>query len=154
MHRHHDSFDKFLHIIEDFIMHREPLSLHAMLQKGINNDIPESVLEQCPETDRVMIENLLRIAQAELVVLNLAGTSINVEGHKTVIRCPLTGPSPSVSLSSMRSLQTYSPARVSEVRTLLLDGQLNIAFEVCDFSTRIGTSEYEIVRITKRHRQS
>jgi hypothetical protein len=32
-----------------------------------------------------MIENLLRIAQAELVVLNLAGTNINIEGHKTVI---------------------------------------------------------------------
>jgi hypothetical protein len=154
MHEHHDSFDIYLRIIDPSIMHREPLSLHAMLQKGMSNDIPDSVLEQCPETDRLMIENLLRIAQAELVVLNLAGTIINVEGHKTVIRCPLTGPSPGVSLSSMRSLQAYSPARISEVRALLVDGQLNIAFEVCDFSTRIGTSEFEIVRITKRHRQS
>jgi hypothetical protein len=148
----HVSFDIYLNIIEEFIMNRDHLSLHAMLQKGMNNDIPETVLEKCPEADRLMIENLLRIAQTELVVLNLAGTTVNVEGHKTIIRCPLTGPSPSVSLSSMRSLQAYSPARVSEVKILLVDGQMNISFDVCDLCTRIGTSEFEIVRITKRHR--
>jgi hypothetical protein len=86
-------------------MNREALSLHAMIQKGINNDVPESVLEKCPDADRILIENLLRLAQAELLVLNLASTIILTEGHKTVLRCALTGPSPSVSLTSMRSLQ-------------------------------------------------
>ncbi len=133
-------------------MNRETLSLHAMIQKGINNDVPESVLQQCPDADRILIENLLRLAQAELLVLNLASTSIVTEGHKTVIRCALTGPSPIVSLSSMRSLQAYSPARVAEVRTMLFEGSLALVLDVCDSSTRIGTTELEIVRITKRHR--
>lgn len=133
-------------------MNRETLSLHAMIQKGINNDVPESVLQQCLDEDRILIENLLRLAQAELLVLNLASTSIVTEGHKTVIRCMLTGPSPSVSLASMRSLQNYSPARVAEVRTMLFEGGLALVLDVCDSATRIGTTELEIVRITKRHR--
>jgi len=64
----------------------------------------------------------------------------------------LTGPSPSVSLASMRSLQNYSPARVAEVRTMLFEGGLALVLDVCDSATRIGTTELEIVRITKRHR--
>ena len=134
-------------------MNREALSLHVMIQKGINNNVPESVLDKCPDTDRILIENLLRLAQAELLVLNLASTIVLTEGHKTVLRCALTGPSPSVSLTSMRSLQAYSPARVAEVRTVLLEGALHIVLDVCDVATRIGTTELEIVRITKRHRK-
>jgi hypothetical protein len=135
-------------------MNRDALSLHAMIQKGINNDVPESVLEKCPDPDRILIENLLRLAQAELLVLNLASTVVLTEGHKTVLRCALTGPSPSVSLTSMRSLQAYSPARVAEVRTVLLEGTLHIVLDVCDTATRIGTTELEIIRITKRHRKT
>ena len=49
-------------------------------------------------------------------MLNLASSSIVREGNKTLERCALTGPTPSVSLTSMRVLQAYSPARVGEVR--------------------------------------
>ncbi len=87
-------------------------------------------------------------------MLNLASTVVLTEDHKTVLRCALTGPSPSVSLTSMRSLQAYSPARVAEVRTMLLEGTLHIVLDVCDAATRIGTTELEIIRITKRHRKT
>jgi hypothetical protein len=43
-----------------------------MLQKELKNEVPEAVLRQCPEADRILVENVLRVAQAELVVLNLA----------------------------------------------------------------------------------
>jgi hypothetical protein len=47
----------------------------------------DSVLRnQCPAEDRVLIEHLLCLAQAELVVLNLASTTIAVEGRKILIR--------------------------------------------------------------------
>ena len=65
---------------------------------------------------RAYFENLLQLAQTELLVLNLASSSIVREGNKTLERCALTGPTPSVSLTSMRVLQAYSPARVGEVR--------------------------------------
>ena len=133
-------------------MSRDSLSLHAMIHQGLNNEVPESVLQQCAEEDKILIKNLLRVAQTEILVLNLASTSIVTEGHKTVIRCLLTGPSPNVSLSSLRSLQAYSPARVSEVRVMLFEGSLALVLEVYDTSRRMTSSEYEVIRIVKRRR--
>lgn len=134
------------------MVNREHMSLHAMLQKDMHNDVPEAVLQKCSDADKILVENLLRLAQTELLVLNLASTTIVTEGHKTIVRCALTGPTPSVSLSSMRALQAYSPARVGEVRTIMQEGSMLLVLDVCDSSVRMGTTELEIVRITKRHR--
>ena len=131
---------------------RESMSLHEMLHKDMNNEVPESVLNTCAESDKVLVENLLRLAQAELCVLNLASTTIVTEGKKTVVLCVLTGPTPSVSLNSMRALQAYSPARVLEVRCVLQEGSLILVLEINDPSVRMSTTELDIVRITKRHR--
>jgi hypothetical protein len=131
---------------------RESMSLHEMLHKDMNNEVPESVLNTCAESDKVLVENLLRLAQAELCVLNLASTTVVIEGKKTVVRCVLTGPTPSVSLNSMRALQAYSPARVLEVRCVLQEGSLILVLEINDPSVRMSTTELDIVRITKRHR--
>jgi len=128
------------------------MSLHAMLHKDMNNEVPDSVLNTCAESDKVFVENLLQVAQAELCVLNLASTTVVVEGKKTVVRCVLTGPSPSVSLNTMRALQAYSPARVVEVRCVLQEGSLILVLEINDPSVRLSTTELDIVRITKRHR--
>ena len=127
-------------------------SLNSMLQKQLNNEVPDAVLRQVPEADRVLVENVLRLAQAELVVINLASTTVAVESRRTVLKCALTGPTPSVSLSSMRSLQAYSPTRVVEVRTTLHDGSMLLVLEISDANTRLSTAELEIVRITKRRR--
>ena len=127
-------------------------SLNSMLQKELHNEVPDAVLRQCPEGDRVLVENVLRLAQVELVVLNLASTTVALEPRKTVLKCALTGPAPSVSLSSMRSLQAYSPAHFVEVRTTLHDGSMLLVLEISDGKSRISASELEIVRITKRRR--
>ena len=127
-------------------------SLNSMLQKELHNEVPDAVLRQCPEGDRVLVENVLRLAQVELVVLNLASTTVALEPRKTVLKCALTGPAPSVSLSSMRSLQEYSPVLVLEVRTTLHDGSMLLVLEISDGKSRISASELEIVRITKRRR--
>lgn len=134
-------------------MQGREMCLSAMLQKGLHNDIPDAVLQNCTDpADRILIENLLRLAQAELVVVNLTSVTIVTDGNKLVVRCALTGPAPSVSLTSMRALQAYSPARVGEIRTSLVEGTLFLVLDVCNAMTRIGTTELEIVRITKRHR--
>ena len=99
----------------------ENMPLHAMLQKDIHNQVPEAVLKHCAE-DRVLVENLLHLAQTELLVLNLASTTIVHEQQKLVIHCCLTGPAPSVCLTSMRALQAYSPARVGEARIVFRRG--------------------------------
>ena len=129
-----------------------PLSLNSMLQRELKNEVPDAVLMQCPEADRTLAENILRVAQAELVVLNLASTTVCVEGRKITLKCVLTGPSPSVSLSTMRNLQAYSPARVLDLRAALLDGHLFLVIELSDSLTRISTTELEVVRVLKKRR--
>lgn len=128
------------------------LSLSTLLQRELQNEVPDAVLRQCPEADRVMAENILRVAQAELVVLNLASTTVSVEGRKITLKCVMTGPSPSVSLSSMRTLQAYSPARVLELRTALHEGHMFLFIELSDSLTRISTTELEVVRVIKKRR--
>ena len=129
-----------------------PLSLNSMLQKELKNEVPKAVLRQCPEADRMLVDNVLRVAQADLVVLNLASTTVSVEGRKLTLKTVLTGPSPSVSLTNMRNLQAYSPARVLDLRTTLSDGNMFLVIELSDSLTRICTTELEIVRITKKRR--
>ena len=63
------------------------MSLNSMLQRQLHNEVPEEVLRQCPETDRTLVENILRLAQAELVVLNLASTIVLIEGRKIILKC-------------------------------------------------------------------
>ena len=100
----------------------------------------------------MLVDNVLRVAQADLVVLNLASTTVSVEGRKLTLKTVLTGPSPSVSLTNMRNLQAYSPARVLDLRTTLSDGNMFLVIELSDSLTRICTTELEIVRITKKRR--
>jgi hypothetical protein len=63
-----------------------PLSLNLMLQRELKNEVPDSVLRQVPEVDRILVENVLRVAQAELVVLNLASTTIYIEVRKLTLK--------------------------------------------------------------------
>ena len=94
---------------------RESGSLGAMLQKDSKNEVPESVLAQLPPEDRVLVENILLVAQAELEILNLASTTVVASESIVRVSCALAGPSPLVALSNMRCVQAYSPARVRDV---------------------------------------
>jgi hypothetical protein len=48
------------------MVNRQPMSLHAMLHKDMHNEVPDSVRNHCIDSDKVLVENLLRLAQAEL----------------------------------------------------------------------------------------
>ena len=98
---------------------RESGSLGSLLQKDLNNEVPESALAQLAPEDRVLVENILLVAQAELEILNLASTTVVLSDCVIRISCTLAGPSPLVSLSTMRSVQAYSPARVRDLRAVL-----------------------------------
>lgn len=131
---------------------RESGSLGAMLQKDLKNEVPESVLAQLPPEDRVLIENLLLVAQAELEILNLASTTVVASESSIRVSCTLAGPSPLVALSSMRTVQAYSPARVRDVRAVLHENRLLLVIDVHDRNARVTASEIDVVRLVKRRR--
>jgi hypothetical protein len=131
---------------------REFGSLGAMLQKDSKNEVPESVLAQLPPEDRVLVENLLLVAQAELEILNLASTTVVASESIVRVSCALAGPSPLVALSNMRCVQAYSPARVRDVRAVLQENRLLLVINVHDRNARVTASEIDVVRLVKRRR--
>ena len=130
---------------------RESGSLGAMLQKDSKNEVPESVLAQLPPEDRVLVENILLVAQAELEILNLASTTVVASESIVRVSCALAGPSPLVALSNMRCVQAYSPARVRDVRAVLQENRLLLVIDVHDRNARVTASEIDVVRLVKRH---
>ena len=127
-------------------------SLTAMIQKGMQNEVPQNVLEQCPPEDKVLIENILLLAQTELEALNLAGTTITCRDSKVFIKCALAGNDARISLSAMRNIQNFSPARIVEVRAQVLANTLYLYLDIADANTRITCSELEVIRVRKRKR--
>jgi hypothetical protein len=103
----------------------------------------DALLPAGAPADRVLVHALLRLAQAELLALDLASTTVAAEGGSLVVCCALAGPTPSVSLSSMRALQAYSPARVGEVRAAMRGGRMSLVVDVRDAAARAGTAELE-----------
>jgi hypothetical protein len=110
------------------------------------------VLAQLPPEDRVLVENILLVAQAELEILNLASTTVVVSESIVRVSCALAGPSPLVALSNMRCVQAYSPARVLDVCAVLQENRLLLVIDVHDRNTRITASEIDVVRLVKRRR--
>ena len=131
---------------------RESGSLGAMLQKDSKNEVPESVLAQLAPEDRVLVENLLLVAQAELEILNLASTTVVASESIVRVSCALAGPSPLVALSNMRCVQAYSPARVRDVCAVLQENRLLLVIDVHDRNARVTASEIDVVRLVKRRR--
>ena len=130
----------------------EGLSLGAMLQQGVNNTVPDSVLEQCPEADRMLCENVLMVAQAEIEVLNLASTVFAVNGSTITMTCTVQGQEPSVSFSQLRSIQSYSPARVRDTTIGLHGNTLVLKIVIADSTTRVTASDTEIIRVVRKRR--
>lgn len=129
-------------------------SLTSILQKGIQNEVPSNILDQCSNEDRVLVENILLIAQAELATLNLPSTTIGILNNKTIISCTLVGADARIGLESMRAIQAYSPARILDVKAQVQSGSLSLSIHVTDGTARISATELEVVRIFKRKRVS
>ena len=127
-------------------------SLTAMIQKGIQNEVPQSVLEQCPVDDKVLIENILLLAQTELEVLNLASTTITSETGRVLVNCALAGSEAKISLAAMRNIQNFSPARILDVKAQLAANTLYLHLEITDANTRLTCVELDVLRVRKRKR--
>ena len=130
----------------------EKLSLHSLLQQGVNNTVPDSVLEHCPESERMLCENVLMVAQTEIDILNLASTVVTVSGSSIILRCNVQGSESSVSLNQLRTIQAYSPARVRDVAVGLCSNTLTLSITIADSNTRVTASDTEIIRVVRKRR--
>ena len=129
-------------------------SLTSILQNGAANSVPDEILQKCGNDDRLVVENILLVAQTEINTLNLASTTLVIDKHRITARCAFTGPEPRVTLSQLRAIETYSPARVADIHVSLSNGMLNLIIIISDSTHRITSSQTEIIRVARKRRFS
>jgi hypothetical protein len=127
------------------------MSLATALTRS-HQHVPESVLDQCSEADRVIVENIGLVAQEAMPALNLSQATIAQEGGKYLLRVPFTAAAASVTLRELRMIQTYNPARVHDIRVGWGEKALFLRIDICNEQTPLACSELEVVRLTKRTR--
>ena len=123
---------------------------HALARS--QQHLPDAVLDQCSEADRVIVENIGLVAQETLPALHLAQATIVQDGGKYLLRIPFTAAVASVTLRELRMIQTYNPARVHDIRVGMGDKALVLRIDICNEQTPLACSELEVLRLTKRTR--
>ena len=126
-------------------------TLSSMVQKDMRNEINEPELKKCNAADAVLVENILLIAQAELDMLQLNEINVEIHGHCIKVSCPLTT-KVKISLSCLRNIQNYSPARVHDISIHINNNETILCIEIMDCISRVTSHEIDIVRLAKRKR--
>lgn len=126
-------------------------TLSSIIQKDMRNEINIPELKKCSATDAVLVENILLIAQAELDMLQLNEINVQIHGHCVKVSCPLTN-KVKVSLSNLRNIQNYSPARVHDISIHMNPNETILCVEIMDCMSRVTSHEIDVVRLAKRKR--
>lgn len=126
------------------------MSLQNMLTSSIRQRIPDSVFAQCLPNDREVVENILTVVQQCFPVVSVAGASVERQAKVYIITIPL--PQCKIHLHHLRAIESYSPARVADVRVSIVSNGSACMLEliVNDETAPISTSEVDIVRVRKR----
>ena len=130
------------------------MSLTSMIAHTLRPRVPQAVLQQCLEADRVVVENIAMVALEFVPSLNLPlATMLSPKNLRSYeLHLPITVDRCSVSLASMRSIQSYAPARIAEVSLVLEDSNAYLCISVCNETSLVRFSEIDVIRIHKRSR--
>lgn len=127
------------------------MSLAESLRAAVRVRVPEAVLGVCDKHDRTVVENIITVLGEHLPV-NLAQAAIERKGNTYVVSLPLP-PDSEVSLTDLRQIEAYSPARVLDIRTTLRSNQTPVVkCIVGDENSPVVVAETDVVRVTKRRR--
>ena len=126
-------------------------AVHAALARGARPAVPDNVLANCLPEDKVVVENVLLVAAETVPNANLAATTLARGNGRYRLSLPLAAPL-LVTLSQLRAIQTYNPARVAEAALHADDGKCALVIHVIDQATPLTVSEFDVVRVCKRTR--
>lgn len=134
------------------------MTLASALARNVRPQVPENILSQCEQDDKVVVENILLVVTETIPYANLASTTLTKIQNKYRLSLPLAS-SYLVTLSQLRAIQTYNPARISEIilkkSTSDESSSANntvLLVDVVNESTPISVSEIEVLRVCKRRR--
>jgi len=110
--------------------------------------VTEHLLQQCRPADVLVVENILTVLQDTLPCVNITQAVLRV--HSNLYEITLTVLSGSVTMAQLSIIQTYNPARIADIRVVLVDAALSLTLSICDETRPVVCSHIDIVRICKK----
>ena len=130
------------------------MSLSNMLQPVRRAKVPDNVLNLCKECDKLVVENIVTVAQETIPTLDISKTSITVHNGAYVITLPSVTNADKFSLREMLDLQMYSPARIQDVIVVKVQDNLCLQVHVLEETTRLVVAQMDIIRLSKKTKRS
>lgn len=126
------------------------------LQKTINSvmrrSAPERLLQSVNESDKMMLENIMHLAQETIPQIDLTMTDMTKTNDVFVLCLHVAERDLVISLQQLRSIQAYSPARILDVQVAVMPLAVTVLVRVASEAANIMYSEVDVIRITKRTR--
>jgi hypothetical protein len=122
---------------------------HAIAQV-MRRTIPEHTLCNVPESDKVLLQNIVHLVQDAIPEVNVTHMELDKSAEQYTIRLPFSARAFVLSLEQLRQIQTYSPARISDVLVTSSTDALQLTVRVTTEAKPLQYSEVDIIRIRKR----
>lgn len=122
---------------------------HAIAQV-MRRTIPEHTLSNVPEADKVLLQNIVHLVQDAIPEVNVTQMELEKGADQYTIRLPFSARAFMLSLEQLRQIQTYSPARISDVLVGSTADAPQLTVRVTTEARPLQYSEIDIIRIRKR----
>jgi hypothetical protein len=122
---------------------------HAIAQV-MRRTIPEHTLCNVPEADKVLLQNIVHLVQDAIPEVNVTQMELDKGAEQYSIRVPFATRSFVLSLDQLRQIQTYSPARISDVLVGSSADAPQLTIRVTTEARPVQYTEVDIIRIRKR----
>jgi hypothetical protein len=122
---------------------------HAIAQV-MRRTIPEHTLCNVPEADKVLLQNIVHLVQDAIPEVNVTQMELDKGAEQYSIRVPFAARSFMLSLDQLRQIQTYSPARISDVLVGSSSDAPLLTIRVTTEAKPVQYTEVDIIRIRKR----
>lgn len=125
--------------------------LGSALQAVLRTRVPANVLNVCSEADRVVVENIIILAQELIPLLDVTACSVDKKHLHYRVHIPVSAQT-RIGLRELRAIEAYSPARVTAVSVQTGGAVGALCIDINDQHCPISCTELDVVRICKRRR--
>ena len=122
---------------------------HAIAQV-MRRTIPQHTLCNVPPADKVLLQNIVHLVQDAIPEVDVTQMELDKSADQYSIRLPFSARTFMLSLEQLRQIQTYSPARISDVLVGSSAEAPQLTIRVTTEAKPLLFSEIDIIRIRKR----
>ena len=122
---------------------------HAIAQV-MRRTIPQHTLCNVPPADKVLLQNIVHLVQDAIPEVDVTQMELDKSADQYGIRLPFSARTFMLSLEQLRQIQTYSPARISDVLVGSSAETPQLTIRITTEAKPLLFSEIDIIRIRKR----